>query len=56
MRTVTVGAVRERNTYLPKIDSIISLKRYIKYKNLRDRLCIKLVCPFCVQKEGINIG
>ena len=29
-------------------------KIYLKYKNFKDRLCLKIACPFCVLKEVID--
>ena len=37
-----------------KLAFVLVQKIYIKYKNLKDGLCIKIAHPFCVQKEVIN--
>lgn len=34
----------------------IEPKKYIKYKNFKDGLCVKIAYPFCVQKEVIDTG
>ena len=35
---------------------VLVQKIYIKYKNLKDGLCIKIARPFCVQKGVIDTG
>ncbi len=37
-----------------KLAFVLVQKMYIKYKRLKDGLCKKIACPFCVQKEVIN--
>ena len=39
---------------MKKLVLFIEQKIYIKYKNLRDRLCQCVACPFRVEKEVIN--
>ena len=36
------------------LDFVLVQKMYIKYRSLKDGLCKKIACPFCVQKEVIN--
>lgn len=45
---------RESNTYLLKIGFVFVQKIYIKFRNFKDGLCLKLVCPFCVQEKVMN--
>ena len=33
---------------------VLIQKMYIKYKRLKDGLCKKIACHFCVQKEVMN--
>lgn len=50
----TVDTVKRKNTYLLKIGFVFVQKIYIKFRNFKDGLCLKLVCPFCVQKKVMN--
>lgn len=47
---------RESNTYLLKIGFVVVLKRYIRYRNFKDKLFEKMVCPFCVQNQRLDTG
>jgi len=31
-------------------------KMYIKYRNLKDRLCNFVACPFCVKEGVVDTG
>ena len=39
-----------------KLGFVVIQKMYIKYKNFKDGLCSKIVCPFCMQKGVRNIS
>ncbi len=41
---------------MKKLVLFIEQKIYIKYRNLKDRLCQSIACPFRVEKEVVNTG
>ena len=41
---------------MKKLILCIEQKKYIKYRNLKDRLCECIAYPFRVEKEVINLS
>ncbi|MCI9246378.1 MAG: hypothetical protein HFJ30_04545 [Clostridia bacterium] len=40
---------------MKKLILFIEQKIYIKYRNLKDRLCQWIACPFCGEKEVVKV-